>query len=84
MTWVRLKYILLYGVLAFGGFTFALDICSEVFFDHKQLSTSSLTEKAIQWSLAGIAFGIGSLLQSERHSREMQSSGSSEGSDRAL
>jgi hypothetical protein len=59
LSWASLKYVLLYGVVAYGGFTFALDVSSEVFFDHRQLSTPVLIDKAIQWAAAGIAFGVG-------------------------
>jgi hypothetical protein len=67
--WKRLRYILVYGVLAFGGFTFALDIGSEAFLDHRQLSAPVLMDKAIQWALAGVCFGIGGLIQSERRAQ---------------
>jgi hypothetical protein len=77
LSWASLKYVLLYGVLASGGFTFVLDVSSEVFLDHRHLSTSALIDKGIQWAVAGIGFGVGSLLR-ERRSREAQSSGSSE------
>jgi len=51
-------FVLVYGLLLFGGLTFSLSVCVAVFVSHHAFNAALLWDNAITWSLAGLAWGI--------------------------
>ena len=50
-------FVLVRGVLMFGGFTTVLSLCSDVMLLHKPLNAILLLRTLVQWVIAGFFWG---------------------------
>jgi len=61
--WERIRargevfFVLIRGMLGYGGFVFVFSTCSAVLLFHKRLDAALVAEKALTWLLAGLFFG---------------------------
>jgi hypothetical protein len=54
----KLSFVLLWGVLGWGGFTFVAMTCLQVFAFHDKLRPLLLVANALIWTVTGIGFGL--------------------------
>ena len=52
-----LFFVVVWGILFFGGFTFATEVCIKVLLHHQNLNMASLAGIAFEKLFAGIAWG---------------------------
>jgi hypothetical protein len=50
-------FILIYGILYFGAFTFLIDLGVSILFQHRHIDFGFLIAKPIQWTIAGLIYG---------------------------
>jgi hypothetical protein len=50
-------YILFHGILAFGTFTFLIDLGANALFEHHRVSIEFLITKVLQWFATGVFWG---------------------------
>ena len=62
--WERIRargevfFVLIRGVLGYGGFVFVFSTCSAMLIFHRRLNAALVAEKALTWVLAGFFFGV--------------------------
>jgi hypothetical protein len=52
-----LVFVLVWGVLFFGGFTFALDVSDQIFIKHKSMGPADILSTVLEKLLVGIIWG---------------------------
>jgi hypothetical protein len=52
------RYVLMTGILYYGGLMFVFTTCLDTYLWHDRLTAAVLTKRALTWFLAGCFFGL--------------------------